>query len=81
MICSSVNKTIVSCLLENPFKKQQEGTAPIVMRFDARTLEDNEPSVTFSVWANSTSKERYPGKKPANVKALIIKNAELMIKG
>ncbi|CAG5046011.1 unnamed protein product [Parnassius apollo] len=81
MICSSVNKTIVSCLLENPFKKQPDGAAPIIMRFDARVLEDNEPSVTFTVWANSTSKERYPEKKPAKVQALIIKNAELLIKG
>ncbi|XP_068633179.1 integrin alpha-PS1-like isoform X2 [Battus philenor] len=81
MICSSVNKTIVSCLLENPFKKQLDSAIPIVMRFDARALEDNEASVTFTVWANSTSKERYPGKKPAKVEALIIKNAELMIKG
>ncbi|KAJ0176589.1 hypothetical protein K1T71_007768 [Dendrolimus kikuchii] len=81
VICTSVNKTIVSCLLENPFKKQPEGTPPITMRFDARALEDNEPSVIFTVWANSTSKELYPGKKPVDVEALVIKNAELLIKG
>ncbi|XP_014367387.2 integrin alpha-PS1 isoform X1 [Papilio machaon] len=81
MICSSVNKTIVSCMLENPFKKQPEGAAPVIMRFDARALEDNEATISFTVWANSTSKERYPGKKPAKVEALIIKNAELLIKG
>lgn len=81
MICTSVNKTVVSCLLENPFKKQPEGTPPITMRFDARALEDNEPSVIFTVWANSTSKELHPGKKPTEVEALVIKNAELLIKG
>ncbi|XP_041979376.1 integrin alpha-PS1 isoform X2 [Aricia agestis] len=81
MICTSVNKTTVSCLLENPFKKQTEGPLPITMRFDARALEDNEPSVVFTVWANSTSKELNPGKKPVLVEALVIKNAELLIKG
>lgn len=81
MICTSVNKTTVSCLLENPFKKQQDGNPPITMRFDARALEDNEPSVIFTVWANSTSKALHPEKKPAQVAALVIKNAELQIKG
>lgn len=81
MICTSVNKTIVSCMLENPFKKQPESAAPITMRFDARALEDNEPSVVFTVWANSTSKELHSGKKPVQVEALVIKNAELLIKG
>ncbi|RVE45363.1 hypothetical protein evm_009992 [Chilo suppressalis] len=81
VICTSLNKTVVSCLLENPFKKQPDGTPPITMRFDARALEDNEPSVVFNVWANSTSKELYPGKIPAKVEALVIKNAELLIKG
>ncbi|CAH4026827.1 unnamed protein product [Pieris brassicae] len=80
MICTSVNKTIVSCLLENPFKKQAEGAA-ITIRFDARALEDNEPSVVFSIWANSTSRELHPGKRPVRVEALVIKNAELLIKG
>lgn len=51
------------------------------MRFDTRALEDNEPSVVFTVWANSTSEELYPGKVPAKVEALVIKNAELLIKG
>lgn len=81
MICTSMNKTTVSCMLENPFKKQPEGTPPITMRFDARALEDDEPSITFVVWANSTSKEVHPGKKPMQVEALVIKNAELLIKG
>lgn len=81
VICTSVNKTIVSCMLENPFKKQPESAAPITMRFDARALEDNEPSVVFTVWANSTSKELHSGKKPVQVEALVIKNAELLIKG
>ncbi|KAL0883105.1 hypothetical protein ABMA27_016566 [Loxostege sticticalis] len=81
VICTSVNKTTVSCMLENPFKKQPAGTPPITMRFDTRALEDNEPSVVFTVWANSTSEELYPGKVPAKVEALVIKNAELLIKG
>lgn len=80
MICTSVNKTTVSCQLENPFKKQPTGSPPITLRFDARALEDNEPSVIFTVWANSTSKERRL-KKPEQVEALVIKNAELLIKG
>ncbi|KAM3965312.1 LOW QUALITY PROTEIN: multiple edematous wings [Aphomia sociella] len=81
LICGSVNKTIVSCMLENPFKQQPIGTQPIVLRFDARALEDNDPSVSFTVWANSTSKEIHPGKIPAEVKALVIRNAELVIHG
>ncbi|XP_050679811.1 integrin alpha-PS1 isoform X1 [Leptidea sinapis] len=81
MICTSVNKTTVACLLENPFKKQADGTPPITIRFDARALEDNEPSVVFSIWANSTSKEKNPLTKPKQVEALVIKNAELLIKG
>ncbi|XP_045772971.1 integrin alpha-PS1 isoform X1 [Maniola jurtina] len=81
MICTSVNKTTVSCQLENPFKRQPAGSPPVTLRFDARALEDNEPSVIFTVWANSTSKEKRPGKKPEQVEALVIKNAELLIKG
>ncbi|KOB77704.1 Integrin alpha 1 [Operophtera brumata] len=76
VICTSVNKTIVACMLENPFKRQAAGTPPITMRFDARALEDNEPSVVFTVWANSTSKELHTGKKPMQVEARVIKNAE-----
>lgn len=68
-------------MLENPFKKQVEGSPPITMRFDARALEDNDQSVVFTVWANSTSKELHAGKKPVKVEALVIKNAELLIKG
>ncbi|XP_073956802.1 integrin alpha-PS1-like isoform X3 [Choristoneura fumiferana] len=81
VICTSVNKTIVSCMLENPFKNQNGAATPITMRFDARALEDNEPSVVFSAWANSTSVELYPNKTPATVEALVVKNAELLIKG
>ncbi|XP_026762048.2 integrin alpha-PS1 isoform X2 [Galleria mellonella] len=81
LICGSVNKTLVSCMLENPFKQQPEGTPPIILRFDARALEDSDPSVSFTVWANSTSKELYPDKTPEEVKALVIKNAELPIHG
>lgn len=81
MICTSINKTIVTCMLENPFKQQAPDTPPITMRFDARALEDNEPSVVFTVWANSTSKELHAGKKPVQVEARVIKNAELLIKG
>lgn len=81
MICTSFNKTTVSCLLENPFKRQPEGNPPVIMRFDARALEDNEPSVIFTVWANSTSKELKPDQKPVQVEALVIKNAKLLIKG
>lgn len=81
MICTSVNKTVVACMLENPFKRQVVEPPPITMRFDARALEDNEPSVVFTVWANSTSKELHAGKKPVQLEARVIKNAELMIKG
>ncbi|XP_059052225.1 integrin alpha-PS1 isoform X2 [Achroia grisella] len=81
LICGSVNKTIVSCMLENPFKQQPIGTPPIVLRFDTRMLEDNDPSVSFTVWANSTSKELHPHKIPVEVKAVVKKNAELTIRG
>ncbi|XP_035439524.2 integrin alpha-PS1 isoform X1 [Spodoptera frugiperda] len=81
VICTSFNKTTVTCMLENPFKKQADGSPPITMRFDARALEDNDQSVIFTVWANSTSKELHPGKRPVEVEALVIKNAELLIKG
>lgn len=67
-------------MLENPLKKQLPDSKPITLRFDARNLEDNEPSVNFEVWANSTSKSKY-AKKPAQVQALVIKNAELSIQG
>lgn len=81
VICTSLNKTTVTCMLENPFRKQADGSPPITMRFDARALEDNDQSVVFTVWANSTSKELHVGKKPVEVEALVIKNAELLIKG
>ncbi|KAJ2949142.1 hypothetical protein O0L34_g6082 [Tuta absoluta] len=81
VICTSFNKTIVSCLLENPLKMQPEGSDPITLRFDARALDDNEVSVAFTVWANSTSKELHRGKKPVVIEAMVIKNAELLIRG
>ncbi|GBP30999.1 Integrin alpha-PS1 [Eumeta japonica] len=81
VICSSLNKTIVSCMLENPFKKQPNDSKPITFRFDSRVLEDNELSIDFNLWANSTSKEKNPNKPPKQVTALVVKNAELSIKG
>ncbi|XP_026327336.1 integrin alpha-PS1 isoform X2 [Hyposmocoma kahamanoa] len=81
ILCTSTNTTRVSCTLENPFKKQPKDSPPIIMRFDARGLDDSKPSVIFSVWANSTSKEVHPGKTPVKLEALVIKNAELSIKG
>jgi Integrin alpha len=43
-------------------------------------LEDSEPQMTFTIFANSTSKEKIP-RKPFVLKTNVVKQAELDIKG
>lgn len=86
VICSAKeNKPIVNCRLENPLKETKFPDAhpkpKIILRFDSRALDDNEPSVAFEVWANSTSQPLYPKKRPVKLQALVVKNAELVIQG
>lgn len=72
---------MVLCSLGNPFKKQLPKVNPIILRFDPKALEDHELSIDFKIWANSTSKDKHPNRNPTMVEALVVKNAELTIKG
>lgn len=72
---------MVICSLGNPFKTKLAKVNPITLRFDPKSLEDHESSIDFVLWANSTSLEINPYKKPTQMFARVVKYAELTIKG
>ncbi|XP_011869361.1 PREDICTED: integrin alpha-PS1 isoform X2 [Vollenhovia emeryi] len=78
VICNLYNATIVSCSIGNPFKKDK--AVDIQVRFDPKGLEDNESQLSFTIFANSTSKE-VKEKQPILLQATVLKRAELSIKG
>lgn len=78
VICNRINTTIVSCALGNPLRRN--GTARVTLRFDPSSLEDSAPSLTFNVFANSTSKQITPREKTI-LTARVVKQAELSIRG
>ncbi|XP_077299623.1 multiple edematous wings isoform X2 [Arctopsyche grandis] len=81
VICKMHNETLVICPLGNPFKKNISEANSIILRFDPKSLEDHESSISFRIWANSTSQEINPNKAPIHVTADVVKNAELAIRG
>lgn len=78
VICNRFNTTVVSCTLGNPLRRN--GTARVTLRFDPSSLEDSAPSLSFKVFANSTSKQITPREKTV-LTAKVVKQAELSIKG
>lgn len=78
VICNRLSTTIVSCNLGNPLPRN--GTARVTLRFDPSSLEDSAPSLSFKVFANSTSKQIFPREKTV-LTAKVVKQAELSIKG
>lgn len=78
VICNRFNTTVVSCTLGNPLRRN--GTARVTLRFDPTSLEDSAPSLSFKVFANSTSQQITPREKTV-LTARVVKQAELSIKG
>lgn len=78
VICNRFNKTTVACTLGNPLKRNT--IAHVMLRFDPTALDDSEPSLSFKIFANSTSKQIKPRKKTI-LTVNIVKRAELSIRG
>lgn len=78
VICNLHNTTLVICSIGNPFRKAK--AVSIQVRFDPKGVEDNEPQLGFVIFANSTSKE-VTEKEATKLQAIVLKRAELSIKG
>lgn len=78
VICNQHNSTVVVCTLGNPLKRGT--TAKTILRFDPSGLEDSEPKVSFTVFANSTSKQIRP-QADIVLNTNVIKQADLSITG
>lgn len=78
VICNLHNTTLVVCSIGNPFRK--DTAVNLQVRFDPKGVEDNEPQLSFTIFANSTSKE-VREKSPIKLQAIVVKRAELSIKG
>ncbi|XP_057322797.1 integrin alpha-PS1 isoform X1 [Microplitis mediator] len=78
IICNLYNSTLVICSIGNPFRK--DNAVNVQVRFDPKGVEDNEPQLNFVIFANSTSKE-VQEKQPIRLQAIVLKRAELSIKG
>ncbi|XP_012134810.1 multiple edematous wings isoform X2 [Megachile rotundata] len=76
--CNIHNSSLVACSIGNPFKKDK--LVNIQVRFDPKGLEDNKSQLEFVIFANSTSKEM-KDKEPVTLQAMVLKRAELSIKG
>ncbi|XP_043273061.1 integrin alpha-PS1 isoform X2 [Venturia canescens] len=78
VICNLHNSTTVVCAIGNPFRNSK--AVNIQVRFDPKGVEDDEPQLGFVIFANSTSKE-VTEKEPTKLHAVVLKRAELSIKG
>lgn len=78
VICNQFNTTVVACTLGNPLKRNASVTT--TLRFDPSGLEDSHPVLSFTIFANSTSKEISP-EGPRELRANIVKQAEMSIRG
>lgn len=78
VICNQFNSTVVSCTLGNPLKRN--ATAHAILRFDPIGIADDEPQATFTVFANTTSKQITP-RADIHLSANIIKQADLSLSG
>lgn len=78
VICNQHNSTVVICTLGNPLKRS--ATAKTVLRFDPSGLEDSEPRMQFTVFANSTSTQKKI-QSDIILKTNVVKQADLSITG
>lgn len=78
VICNQHNNTAVLCTLANPLKRG--ATASTVLRFDPSGLEDSEPKMSFTVFANSTSNQKKP-QADIVLNTNVVKQADLSITG
>ena len=78
VICEQHNNTVVLCTLGNPFKRNANAKA--ILRFDPSGLEDSEPRMSFTIFANSTSTQIKP-QSNIILHTNVVKQAELTIKG
>lgn len=76
--CNQENSTAVVCTLANPLKRN--ATDSTVLRFDPSGLEDSEPRMSFTVFANSTSKQKKP-QADVVLNTNVVKQADLSITG
>lgn len=68
----------MSCNLGNPLARTKKVT--LTLRFDSKGLEDAEPEVSFTVFANSTSKQLEP-QEDIILKTKLVKKAEVSVSG
>jgi integrin alpha 7 len=78
VICIQFNNTVVSCTLGNPLKRGARATT--LLRFDPSGLEDSEPTMSFKIFANSTSTAVDPQEEIV-LNSNVVKQAELSIDG
>lgn len=78
VICNSFNETVVSCTLGNPLRRN--ASAQVMLRFNPSGLEDSAPRLSFTLFANSTSKQIIPREK-TTLNVNVVKKAELTIRG
>lgn len=78
VICNQHNNTVVLCTLGNPLKR--DAVAKTVLRFDPSGLEDSEPRMSFTVFANTTSTQVTP-QTSIVLHTNVVKQAELIITG
>lgn len=78
VICNLINETTVACSLGNPMLR--DGSAQVTLRFDPSGLEDSEPTLSFRIFATSTSKQIITREKTV-LSVRVIKKAELSIQG
>lgn len=78
VICNRFNMTIVACTLGNPLRR--DASAQVTLRFDPSGPEGSAPTLSFKVFANSTSKQIEPRDKTV-LDVRIVKKAELSIQG
>jgi integrin alpha 7 len=78
VICNRFNSTVVGCTLGNPMRR--DSNAEVRLRFDPSGLEDSAPQLTFTIFANSTSKQLRPVKDTVLI-TKVVKKSELSISG
>lgn len=78
VICNRFNKTIVACTLGNPLRR--DASAQVTLRFDPSGADNSATTLSFKVFANSTSKQIEPRDKTI-LDVQVVKKAEISIQG
>lgn len=69
---------MIACTIGNPMPRSSK--ASLTLRFDSNSLEDVDPFLTFTVFANTTSKLPNPARDML-LKVYVVKEATLTISG